>query len=219
MPRESNNSIAEWFGHRIHPTVLATSGSIADQRTQRCPFLSEVKGRHEPCVKNQQSRGVCTVSAKSNGARQDWVVCPFRVFDPALINAVAARLFNVTDKNRLRTFAAPTLAEAEVQASILTHLRSDGIALVYFRAGIGGEVSLARTSNSPEMAFNVTFVELLIEGTGIKLGRFGILELQTMDFHGSYREAVSQLRKSVDLFPDDFPEQIKAHPEWASEEQ
>jgi len=214
-PREGSNFVAEWFGHRIYPVVAATELSVSDQKARRCPFLSEVTSVSTPCIKNQQSRGVCTVSAKSNGFRQDWVVCPFRVFDPALIDSVAARLFAVTDTSLLRTHAAPTVAEPAVQTSILNHLESGGRSLVYFRAGIGGEVSLARTQNSPEMAFDVTFVELLRDGAGIKLGQFAILELQTMDFHGSYRHAVSQLQKAVDLFPDSFPAQLELHPEWA----
>jgi hypothetical protein len=212
-----NNHVAEWFGHRIFPTVATSDQSIEDQKRHRCPFLTRVKDTEQRCIKPETSRGVCTVSSTSNGPRQDWVVCPYRVFDPVIVDDVAARVFEVSDRSRVRTHAAPTLSEPEVQESIPAELDAGNRVLVYFDQKIGGEISLRGTARSPEVSFDVTFVELVRTASGIGLGKFAILEVQTMDFHGSYKHAVAKLMKAVDLFPDDFPIQIEQHPEWAGE--
>src|SRR6185437_11752644 len=149
--------------------------------------------------------------------RQDWVVCPYRVFDQQLIDAVAARMFGVGPGGGLVTHAAPSLAEPEVQAAIKQHLSDGWRVLVYFDAKIGGEISLRATDKSPQMSFDVTFVELVEEESAISLGRFGILEIQTMDFHGSYKHAVDRLNMAVHLFPASFAEEIQKHPEWAGQ--
>src|ERR1700689_2574150 len=81
----SRPHIAEWFGHRIFPTVSAGEVPIEDQRSGRCPFLSQTLQRNTSCVKAVNSRGVCTISACSNGPRQDWLVCPYRALDEGLL--------------------------------------------------------------------------------------------------------------------------------------
>jgi hypothetical protein len=212
-----NNYVAEWFGHRVYPTVAETAESVTDQLGQRCPFLSRVKDSTQQCIKPPAARGVCTVSSNSNGPRQDWVVCPYRVFDQQLIDGVAARMFGVGTGGGLATHAAPTLADAAVQAAIKQHLAAGWRVLVYFDAKIGGEISFRATDKSPQMSFDVTFVELLMQGDAVVLGRFGILEIQTMDFHGSYKRAVDKLNMAVHLFPDSFAKEIGKHPEWAGE--
>jgi hypothetical protein len=197
--------------------VAVTAESVADQLAHQCPFLSRVKDSAQQCIKAPAARGVCSVSSNSNGPRQDWVVCPYRVFDQALIDDVAGRMFGTGVDGRLSTHAAPTLAEESVQAEIKGHLAAGWLVLVYFDAKIGGEISLRATDKSPQMSFDVTFVELLSHGGRIALGRFGILEIQTMDFHGSYKHAVGKLEMAVHLFPDSFSEEIQKHPEWAGE--
>src|ERR1022692_3164273 len=42
------------------------------QRAGRCPFLSGTLNKSTTCVTAENSRGVCTISATSNGHRQDW---------------------------------------------------------------------------------------------------------------------------------------------------
>jgi hypothetical protein len=49
----------------------------------------------------------------------------------------------------------------------------------------------------------------------VRLGKYGVIELQTTDTHGSYRQAVEALRSALDLHSTDFPVQLAAHPEWA----
>jgi hypothetical protein len=85
--------IAEWFGHRIFPVVSASDTSIDDQRAGRCPFLTQTLKRSAPCVKAPNSRGVCTISATSNGPRQDWLVCPYRALDDGLLADMVGCVF------------------------------------------------------------------------------------------------------------------------------
>jgi hypothetical protein len=40
------------------------------------------------------------------------------------------------------------------------------------------------------------------------------VEIQTMDFHGSYRHAVRNLREGLRMFGDDFPATLQGRPEW-----
>ncbi len=213
----ASNFIAEWFGYRIYPTVMHTVESMSDQKTARCPFLSEVQGGERTCIKSAAAKGVCTVSSTSNGPRQDWVVCPYRVFDPALIEPIATRLFDVPTNTILRTHAAPTLANPEVRELVVQEIADGARVLLYFDQKLGGEISLAKTLRSPEMSFDVTFVELLMLDGELALGRFAIIEIQTMDFHGSYRHAVTKLVQAVNLFPDTYPSQIEANLEWAGD--
>jgi hypothetical protein len=210
-----NNHVAEWFGHRIYPTVAATPESLQDQLASRCPFLTGVKRVSTECIKRPASKGVCTISSTSNGSRQDWLVCPYRVFTPSFMQPIARRLFGA-DGGVLWTHAAPTLTDDSVKAAIVERLTAGDHVLVYFDEKVGGEISLAGTPQSPEMSFDVTFIELLLKGDSIELGRFAIVEVQTIDFHGSYRAAVTALRHALDLHPEEFPKQVEGHPEWAA---
>jgi hypothetical protein len=86
-----------------------------------------------------------------------------------------------------------------------------------FQQLFGGEISLPRTDASPELAFDVTVVEVVSSrraAGGIELARYGVIELQTTDTHGSYRHAVKALRDALDLHGRDFAEQVAEHPDW-----
>ncbi|WP_448640745.1 hypothetical protein [Geodermatophilus sp. URMC 63] len=48
----------------------------------------------------------------------------------------------------------------------------------------------------------------------MRLGRYGVIEVQTADTHGSYRHAVEAMVSARDLYRGDFPDQIAAHPDW-----
>lgn len=63
----------------------------------------------------------------------------------------------------------------------------------------------------------MTLVELEWKNRHLTLGRFGILEVQTMDFHGSYGHAVQKLRNAIDLHPKEFPKVLRENQWWASE--
>ncbi len=117
------------------------------------------------------------------------------------------------------------LADAAGRSEILAAIHGPGRAFVYFQDKLGGEISLSRTGASPELSFDITVAELLSAdrtdpwaGSGelsVALGKYGVIELQTTDTHGSYSHAVKALNSALDLHEKDFPEQLKANPEWA----
>lgn len=209
------NYISEWFGHRMYPNVVSNAHSLADQKAQRCPFLSQATGQIRECIKAESSKGVCTIDSGSNGARQDWVVCPYRAFDRGLTQEVAARFYGAAD---FHMFAAPVLAAEMNQARVLDLLSRQERVLIYFDQKMGGEIGVAATERSPEIAFDTTFVELAQDSGGtLKLGKFAVMEIQTMDFHGSYRHAVSNLNAALRLHRDRFPHQVQENQQWLSD--
>jgi hypothetical protein len=171
-------------------------------------------------VKQPNSQGVCTISAESNGTRQDWLVCPYRALDPLLLEAMVKRLYDVDAPQPINIRPAVALANEALRADFLTALRTTPPTrcFVYFQDKLGGEISLPRTTASPELSFDITVIELLpdtTDGEIVTTGRYGVIELQTTDTHGSYRHAVEALRGALNLHPRDFPQQLANNPEWA----
>ncbi|HYR90803.1 MAG TPA: hypothetical protein VE422_42465 [Terriglobia bacterium] len=114
-------------------------------------------------------------------------------------------------------FAAPVLATSPKQAEVKQLLDNGEKVLVYFDQKMGGEISVSPTRSSPEIAFDTTFVEITGGSTGLRLERFAILEIQTMDFHGSYRKAVDNLSSALRLHDDEFPKQVQKNSRWLGE--
>lgn len=217
--RIPSNHVAEWFGHRVFPVVAATSRAIHDQRSGLCPFLSDETGHDRECVKAPNSKGVCTVSSvsKSQG-RQDWLVCPIRALDTPLLEDVVRRLFDVKSLEQLEVLPASVLGDEVRRAEFIEHLRLGGRGVVYFQTKLGGEISLPKTERSPEFSFDATMVELVADRDGVlDLGKYGIFEVQTMDYHGSYAAAVQNLRDGLRLHKDDFHPTLAARPDWLAE--
>lgn len=210
----AGNFISEWFGHRVYPGVAEAASSLDDQRTGRCPFLSSSIGKSSDCIKPQASSGVCTISSSSNGPRQDWLVCPYRALDAGLMEDAASRLFG---ESSLSILPAPALDEPRKRRRFESHVTSGGTGIVFFQDKLGGEISLSKTDRSPEVAFDITMVEIGRGPSGFSLGRYGILEVQTMDFHGSYRAAVANLRDALRLHGRSFPRALREHQQWLSE--
>jgi len=217
-PTEAGNFVSEWFGHRVYPTVAATPTSRADQRADRCPFLSAAIGEEQGCIKAATSRGICTISSCSNGPRQDWLVCPYRALEPALLKDVARRLFGFDTRQRMDIVPAPTLMKARFRSAFIDSVHKGSAGVVYVRDKLGGEISISPTDRSPEVAFDLTMVEVVERDPGVfAVGRYGILEVQTMDFHGSYRYAVSNLRDGLRLHRDKFPAVLQSNQTWLSD--
>lgn len=218
-PREPKNHIAEWFGHRTFPIVAATPQALSDQRARRCPFLTDVTGSERTCVKAENSQGVCTVSShgRSSG-RQDWLVCPIRALDLNLLEDVARRLFDVAVDEEIDLVAAPTLMDPARRADFVSSALRGRPTIAYFQTKLGGEITLTRTERSPEFSFDATLVELLPDSDGrLRVGRYGIFEIQTMDYHGSYSAAVSNLRDGLRLHKEEFHDALAKRPDWAGE--
>lgn len=215
---DSGNFIAEWFGHRIYPNVANNPTALLDQERKRCPFLSAATSRERECIKSPAALGVCAISSSSNGPRQDWIVCPYRAVDPQLLVDVVEQLFGPVEPTERIVVPAPTLADDEVRSRVLAVTAAGGSAVIFLQDKLGGEISLPKTESSPELAFDITLVELRrSEGAPIDVFRYGILEVQTMDFHGSYRHAVQNLQDALRLHKEDFPQALERNQRWIGE--
>jgi Restriction endonuclease NotI len=212
------NFVAEWFGHRVYPGVTHAPEALADQRNSRCPFLSSATGEERQCIKTPSAFGVCTISNSSNSPRQDWIVCPYRAVEPSLLSDAVERLFGPGPSSPRLIVPAPALLHEDVRATILAATARGESAIVFFQDKLGGEISLARTQRSPELSFDITLVEIRNFGGDLPdVGRYGILEVQTMDFHGSYRSAVQNLQDALRLHADGFPEALEKNSQWLGE--
>jgi len=224
VPRNSakgevaGNFVAEWFGHRVFPVVAGTAGSIDDQRTSRCPFLSGATGSQTKCIKSERSRGICTISSPSAGARQDWLVCPLRGLDPDLLEDAVRRMYNIPLGEGIQLVAAPALVPENRAAEFRAAALEGKPSFVYFQNKLGGEISISPTARSPEFSFDVTIAHVVAESTEtLGVGRYAVFEIQTMDFHGGYSAAVSNLRNALHLHGDNFPAAVEHNPQWLSE--
>lgn len=176
-------------------------------------------------MKKPSSRGVCTISASSNGPRQDWLVCPYRALDDALLADIVRRLYTISAQEPILVRPVVVLSDEEGRAEILEAVEGPERAFVYFQDKLGGEISLSGTSASPELSFDITVVELLtggidgsasaLFGPALQVGKYGVIEVQTMDFHGTYKGAVDALNHALDLHKHRFPGQLAQNLEWA----
>jgi hypothetical protein len=235
-PRPPSNHIAEWFGHRVYPDVVPSAHALADQRAARCPFLSAAKAESTICIKSPNARGVCTVSTqqpRGNGlppTRQDWLVCPYRALDPAVLHSCVGLLFGfqegfaayIIPGVRLGPEDSPDPqragAVALVRADVATRLGRGERVFIYFDEKLGGELSIPGTAGSPEFSFDVTVFELVLRDGAVHVDRFGVVEIQTMDFHGSYKHAVRNLTDALRMHPSDFARAVQDSPQWLAEE-
>ncbi len=215
--RSGANFVSEWFGHRVYPRVILNAEAVADQRSERCPFLSAATDERRGCIKADASRGVCTISSNSNKSRQDWLVCPYRALSSEIVVGAVRQLFGIASPLSPFVVPAVTIIKEDVRTDLLSRLNSGQPVFIYFDAKMTGELSIPATDRSPEFAFDVTIVGLTLGPYGPHIGRFGILEIQTMDFHGSYRAAVRNLRDGLRLHPNTFPDTLQANHHWLSE--
>jgi hypothetical protein len=149
----SRPHIAEWFGHRVFPTVSSGDTPIDDQQSGRCPFLTQTLKQSTPCVKAPNSRGVCTISANSNGPRQDWLVCPYRALDDGLLGDMVCRLYGIPPLDPVLIRPVVALADEDGRSEILAAVNGAGRVFVYFQDKLGGEISLS--SEAPPQTIEV----------------------------------------------------------------
>lgn len=211
------NYVSEWFGHRIYPNVISTAASLADQQSERCPFLTQATGEERKCIKSDAARGVCTINSVSNGPRQDWLVCPYRALNDDLVSNSIRRLFSIPANVNPFVTPAVTLKREDVRTDIKKRLSAGQHVFIYFDKKTSGELSIPPTDRSPEFSFDVTVVELVSKDDVPHIGRFGILEIQTMDFHGSYRDAVRNLREALRMHIKKFAATVQGNQWWLGE--
>lgn len=214
---DRGNFVSEWFGHRVYPSVAKAASSLKDQRDSRCPFLSRVLSTNTTCIKKVSAHGTCTISSTSNGPRQDWLVCPYRALDAGLLESIARRVF-VSDPNRgALILPAPTLKNKGIRERLSASVQAGDLVVVYLQDKLGGEISIAATDRSPELSFDITMVRVVGLGSEISLGKYGLLEVQTMDFHGSYAHAVSNLKAALHLHQGKFHRALEENRRWLSD--
>jgi hypothetical protein len=214
---KSGNYISEWFGYRVFPQVAQSPEMLNVQRKRQCPFLSASTGEQRECIKGETSKGVCTISTVVSGKRDDWLVCPYRAVHTELLEAAARQLFSLDARTRMIVASAPSLEKKEIRLSIESALRKKSRVFVFFQDKLGGEISLPRTDRSPELAFDITIVEITRERDGFRVGKYGILEVQTMDFHGTYRYAVKNLTDALRLHKMKFGMEVAKNQRWLSD--
>ncbi len=215
---DQGNFVSEWFGYRVYPSVAEKASSIEVQRAGLCPFLSQATGERRTCIKAESSSGICTISSCSNGPRQDWLVCPYRVLNVDLFADVARRLFRPREGAAVALVPASGLGASENRRRIEQVAAARDLAIIYFQGKLGGEISVPPTPRSPELSFDTTMVEVVAGDDGaLSLGRYGIFEVQTMDCHGSYRSAVKNLKDALRLHGSAFPSEVRKNPSWLSE--
>ncbi len=211
------NFVSEWFGQRIYPEVRLERDAVAGPQAGQCPFLGDVLQTLTPCVKNANSAGVCTISSVSNGPRQDWLVCPYRVISSDIVRQGCRRIFGLS--HGVTPVPVSVLQDEDARVRFIAGVRTDGAGYLFFQDKLGGEISLNGTARSPELSFDVTLVEIRPDDLdGFSVSRYGILEIQTMDYHGSYKHAVNNLRDGLRLHAETFPAALKANlARWAGE--
>lgn len=211
--KDKGHFVSEWFGQRIYPEVRLDVSAITGKNAGKCPFLSSILKTCTNCVKNENSTGVCTISGNSNGPRQDWLACPYRVIDSELVERSCSIIFGLTE-NRKPLPVSILTHEGELEKFKL-EVKDRGTGYLFFQDKLGGEISVIGTAKSPEMAFDITLVEVSFAGESFEVTRYGILEIQTMDFHGTYKHAVANLRDALRLHTKGFANALQANPEWA----
>lgn len=207
------NFVSEWFGQRIYPGIRMDIAAMTGKKAGKCPFLTSILKKDADCVKNENSLGVCSISSSSNGPRQDWLVCPYRVIDSEIVKRGCKLIFGLQEE--VKPLPVSILRQGDELEKFKMEVKNTGKGYLFFQDKLGGEISMIATDRSPEIAFDVTLVEVSSLGSAFDITRYGILEIQTMDFHGSYKHAVTNLRDALRLHEKDFPEALRNKPEWA----
>lgn len=145
-------------------------------------------------------------------------MCPYRALDPDLIEKVVRRLFSAAADQPLLVAPAPSLTNPAMRTDISSRTDDGALVVVYLQNKLGGEISIGATERSPELSFDMTLVELTATGgESARVGRFGVLELQTMDFHGSYRQAVQNMKDALRLHGPDFADVLQNNQRWLAD--
>lgn len=208
------NFVTEWFGHRVWPTVDGTSEAERNQRSRYCPFLSNATGEQRQCIKiprrGAEPTGVCTISSDSNGVRQDWLACPYRILDQhfTLLQEPVRTIYQIGDSEDVLILPATALRHPYQQSRVKEAFESPTTRVFVFAADkLGGEVDFRETLASPGSKVDVSIIEVLeanpLTGEPSELGKHLIYEIQTADFHGSPLHAVRLLQE---LCPKDSDE-------------
>ena len=215
---DAGNFVSEWFGYRTYPLVRGGNAAVRGQETRICPFLTAATSEVRECVKRDSSSGICSISNSSNGPRQDWLVCPYRALDASLVDVVVRRLFGFPPQQHVAIISAPALAQEQVQARLVENGRSGLPAITYLQDKLAGEISVSATDGSPEFSFAITFVELVPhDPSSVQIARFGVLEVQTMDFTVHIVMPWEIFVMHCACIGDRFPQSLQENQHWLSD--
>jgi hypothetical protein len=164
-----------------------------------------------------KSLGVCTISTATSKGRRDWLVCPYRALDPRLLEEAVYRLFGIPRDEPVVVHPAVRFNTEETRNQLHQQLASGAHAFLYLDQKLGGEVSQRKSESSPEFSIDVTLLRLALDKGEIIVDHYGALEIQTMDFHGSYGHAVQNLKDALRLHPSEFASAVDANQEWMRE--
>jgi hypothetical protein len=134
-----------------------------------------------------------------------------------MLEDAARRLFGVSPGTDLELIAVTSLTDPEQAARFKSAVAAGAIGIAYFQSKLGGEISVGATDRSPELNFDATMVQMVLKDGLFELDRYAIFEIQTMDFHGTYKKAVDNISSASHLHKDDFAAAVSTHPEWLSE--
>jgi hypothetical protein len=215
---QRGNFIGEWFGYRLYPNAHPSPDALATWRREICPYLTSATGEDRKCVKADKSKGVCSINTETPNGRRDWLVCPYRAFDPLLMQEAVNRLFQ-PDLSVGQPIIIPAvrLSDESERQAVIAALEAGSNVFIYLDQKLGGEVSIPKTSRSPEFSIDVTILELALADGLPEVRRFGALEIQTMDFHGSYEHAVKNLKDGLRLHPAQFASVVDQNQAWLSD--
>ena len=134
------------------------------------------------------------------------------MLERGIIQEVTRKIFS-DRREELPVYPAVHLQDEVRRAEIIERASAETV-YVFFQDKLGGEINIGGSPTTPELSFDITIMECRSEDDWILLGRYGLFEVQTMDFHGSYRHAVKALEAAIDLHPNDFERQIGKNQEW-----
>lgn len=203
----TGNFVAEWFGHRVWPTVDVSRHARSNQSERLCPFLTTTTGQRTHCVKKasgwREPYGVCTISSDSNGVRQDWIACPYRTFDQhfTLLASAVKTAYSIPNETGILLLPLTVLCRPEQRQKVVEAFKNNVPVFLFSSQKLGGEIDLPETDASPGAAVDMSVIEVKQAdklGKPLRFGDHLFCEIQTSDFHGSPLHAAKLLR---DLCP------------------
>lgn len=143
--QDRGNFLAEWYGFRVWPDVDDSDVAQRYQMGENCPFITAATGREMPCAK-QGRTGICTISSPSNGVRQDWLACPFRVLDThfTILDAAVRRLFRVAPPDRILLRPVTALEDDAIHLEVSRVLKEEGTRVFIFSQIVSRGVATRR---------------------------------------------------------------------------
>lgn len=211
------NFVSEWYGYRLYPTSSKEPRALATWRAENCPFLTKATGEPRECIKNVNSKGICTINTATELGRRDWLVCPYRALDEKLLVESARRLFQIPRETLV--IVQPAIRfHTQKERDLLARALMEGTkCFLYFDQKLGGEINLSKTASSPEFSIDVTLLEVILVDGLPTIRKFGALEIQTMDFHGSYKHASKNLVDAIRLHGGHFAQNVDNNQNWAQD--